>query len=113
MNTKRIFITPLISSIAVAALVILGVNNAILTPALADGNGNDHLGKYHSLKSLAKAIDNNNFDDDNIKLSSFKHSDAYKDADHDEKACIKDAYENGNNLADYEILHCAHGSNGY
>jgi hypothetical protein len=113
MNTKRIFISPIIASIAVAALVTLGVNNAILTPAWADGNGDDHIGKYNSLKSLAKAIDDNKFDDDHIKLSSFKHSDAYKDADHDEKDCIKDAYENGNNLADYEILDCAHGSNGY
>lgn len=112
MNTKRIFITPIIASIAVAALVTLGVNNSILTPAWADGNG-DHIGKYHSLKSLAKAIDDNKFDDDHIKLSSFKHSDAYKDADHDEKNCIKDAYENGQNLADYEILDCADGSGGY
>jgi len=113
MNTKRIFITPIIASIAVAALVTLGVNNSILTPAWADGNDNDHIGKYNSLKSLAKAIDDNKFDDDHIKLISFKHSDAYKDADHDEKECIKDAYEDGQNLADYEILDCAHGSDGY
>jgi hypothetical protein len=113
MNAKRIFITPLIASIAVAALVTLGINNAILTPAWADGNGDDHIGKYHSLKSLAKAIDDNKFDDNHIKLSSFKHSDAYKDADHDEKDCIKDAAELGNNLADYEILDCANGSHGY
>ncbi|HZE76918.1 MAG TPA: hypothetical protein VE089_00050 [Nitrososphaeraceae archaeon] len=113
MNAKRIFITPVIASIAVAALVTLGVNNSILTPAWADGNGNDHIDKYHSLKSLAKAIDDNKFDDDHIKLSSFKHSDAYKDADHDERDCIKDAYENGQNLADYEILDCADGSGGY
>ena len=68
------------------------------------------------MKRLAKAIDNGNFDDDHIKLSSFKHTSAYKDADHDEKDCIKDAYENGQNLADYEILDCAdgsHGSDGY
>ena len=100
---------------SIAGLMATGGTGNIFVSnsAWADDDNNDHIGKYHSLKSLANAIDDGKFDDNNINFGHFKHTGAWKDADHDERDCIKDAAHLGDNLADYEILDCAHGSHGY
>src|ERR671938_953976 len=113
MNNKKMLASLVTASIAGLMVAVSSGNSLISNTAWADDDDNDHIGKYHSLKRLANAIDDGKFDDNHIKFSDFKHTSAWKDADNDERDCIKDAAHLGDNLADYEILECAHGSHGY
>lgn len=66
----------------------------------------DNFKQYGSIKKLANAIDDGNFDDDSVNFKSLKSWSGYKKADGEIKDCIDDKHDLGNNLGDYEILKC-------
>lgn len=77
--------------------------SSLLTSVIASGS---NFKKYGNINKLTNAIDNGNFDDDNINFGSLKSWSGYQNADDEIQDCIKDKNNLGNNLADYEILKC-------
>jgi hypothetical protein len=75
-------------------------------PKVIAADDEDNLGKYHTLAQLSAAIDEQEFDDDDINFDEFKNSTIFRTTSIPMQECIKDADELGNNLADYEIYDC-------
>lgn len=75
-----------------------------LTPVSADNE--DDLKEYKDLEDLYYAIDDNEFDDDNINWKDFKNSHVYENSTKEMQKCIQKAENLGDNLADYEIYDC-------
>jgi len=73
-----------------------------------DNNPNDNLEKWcnQSLKECARNIDDMNYKDGDIDFKHFKQLAAWKTADEDEKFCIVESADLGNNLATYEVMKC-------
>ena len=61
---------------------------------------------FDTMKELVNAIRDGEKDDNNINWEKFQTSDIYQDEDKNTRDCIKLAHKIGNNLGDYEIVHC-------
>ncbi|MGI8720359.1 MAG: hypothetical protein ACR2KF_07525 [Nitrososphaeraceae archaeon] len=61
---------------------------------------------FDNMKDLVVAIRNGEKNDNNINWEKFQDSDIYQNEDKNSKECIQLAHKIGNNLGDYEIVHC-------
>ena len=61
---------------------------------------------FDNMKDFVSAIRNREINDDSINWEKFQTSDVYQDENKDTRDCIKLAHKVGNNLGDYEIVHC-------
>ena len=61
---------------------------------------------FNNMKELVAAIRNGEKNDDNINWEKFQDSGIYQNEDKDSKECLQLAHKIGNNLGDYEIVHC-------
>src|SRR6186713_2751154 len=61
---------------------------------------------FNNMKDLVAAIRNGEKNDDNINWEKFQDSGIYQNEDKDSKECLQLAHKIGNNLGDYEIVHC-------
>ncbi len=61
---------------------------------------------FDNMKDLVAAIRNGEKNDNNINWEKFQNSDIYQNEDEDSKECLQLAHKIGNNLGDYEIVHC-------
>jgi hypothetical protein len=68
---------------------------------------------YNDLKDLVHSIKNHVVDSDDITLTTFQDSGAYKGADQATQKCIDLAGKIGGKLGDQEIVHCSEDSNFY
>ena len=59
-----------------------------------------------NMKDLVAAIRSGEKNDNNINWEKFQDSDIYQNEDKDSKECLQLAHKIGNNLGDYEIVHC-------
>lgn len=66
---------------------------------------------YDDLSRLVVDIKSNDLDADDISLHDFQNSGAYKAADEQTQACIDLGGKVGNNLGDYELVHCSEDPN--
>ena len=75
-------------------------------------NNNSTFGKqaiwrdFDNMKDLVAAIKSGEKNDDNINWEKFQDSDIFKKEDKESKECLQFAHKVGNNLGDYEIVHC-------
>ena len=75
-------------------------------------NNNNTFGKqaiwrdFNNMKELVAAIRNGEKNDNNINWEKFQDSGIYQNEDKDSKECLQLAHKIGNNLGDYEIVHC-------
>jgi hypothetical protein len=99
---KAILVLAVLATIL--ASLTLSIDRSVLKVIAADDE--DNLGKYHTLVQLSAAIDEQEFDDDDINFDDFKNSTIFRTTSIQMQECIKDADELGNNLADYEIYEC-------
>jgi hypothetical protein len=58
------------------------------------------------MKDLVAAIRSGEKNDNNINWEKFQDSDIYQNEGKDSKECLQLAHKIGNNLGDYEIVHC-------
>lgn len=97
----------IISGTEIVAVLILIVAIMTATTAFVFVHGaTDNFKKYSSIKKLSDAVDNGNFDDDNINYKSFKAWHGYQDASSKVQHCLDKKHSLGNNLGDYEIYDC-------
>ena len=61
---------------------------------------------FNNMKDLVAAIRNGEKNDNNINWEKFQDSGIYQNEDKDSKECLQLAHKIGNNLGDYEIVHC-------
>src|SRR6187401_2746244 len=61
---------------------------------------------FNNMKELVAAIRNGEKNDNNINWEKFQDSGIYQNEDKDSTACLQLAHKIGNNLGDYEIVHC-------
>jgi len=61
---------------------------------------------FDNMKDLVAAIRSGEKNDNNINWEKFEDSDIYQNEDTDSKECLQLAHKIGNNLGDYEIVHC-------
>ena len=61
---------------------------------------------FDNMKDLVAAIRSGEKNDNNINWEKFQDSDIYQNEDKDSKECLQLAHKIGNNLGDYEIVHC-------
>ena len=61
---------------------------------------------FDNMKDFVTAIRNGEKNDNNINWKKFQDSDIYQNEDKDSKKCLQLAHKIGNNLGDYEIVHC-------
>jgi hypothetical protein len=61
---------------------------------------------FDNMKDLVAAIRSGEKNDNNINWEKFQDSDMYQNEDKDSKECLQLAHKIGNNLGDYEIVHC-------
>ena len=61
---------------------------------------------FDNMKDLVAAIRSGEKNDNNINWEKFQDSDIYQNEDTDSKECLQLAHKIGNNLGDYEIVHC-------
>jgi len=66
---------------------------------------------YDDLSRLVVDIKSNDLDADDISLQDFQNSGAYKASDEQTQACIDLGGKVGNNLGDYEQVHCSEDPN--
>src|SRR6187397_876708 len=66
---------------------------------------------FNNMKDLVAAIRNGEKNDDNINWEKFQDSGIYQNEDKDSKECLQLAHKIGNNLGDYEIVHCFRNEN--
>ena len=59
-----------------------------------------------NMKDLVAAIRSGEKNDNNINWEKFQDSDIYQNENKDSKECLQLAHKIGNNLGDYEIVHC-------
>src|SRR6476619_6436524 len=72
-----------------------------------------HAVDYNDLKELVHNIRNHVVNSNNIALSDFQNSGAYKGADAQTQKCIDLAGKIGKNLGDQEIVHCSEDASFY
>jgi hypothetical protein len=61
---------------------------------------------FDNMKDLVAAIRSGEKNDNNINWEKFQDSDIYRNENKDSKECLQLAHKIGNNLGDYEIVHC-------
>jgi hypothetical protein len=61
---------------------------------------------FDNIKDLVAAIRSGEKNDNNINWEKFQDSDIYQNENKDSKECLQLAHKIGNNLGDYEIVHC-------
>src|SRR6187455_1361254 len=61
---------------------------------------------FNNMKELVAAIRSGEKNDNNINWEKFQDSGIYQNEDKDSKECLQLAHKIGNNLGDYEIVHC-------
>ncbi len=61
---------------------------------------------FDNMKDLVAAIRSGEKNDNNINWEKFQDSDIYQNENKDSKECLQLAHKIGNNLGDYEIVHC-------
>src|SRR6188508_3217775 len=61
---------------------------------------------FDNMKDLVAAIRSGEKNDNNINWEKFQDSGIYQNEDKDSKECLQLAHKIGNNLGDYEIVHC-------
>ena len=61
---------------------------------------------FDNMKDLVAAIRSGEKNDNNINWEKFQDSDIYQNENKDSKECLELAHKIGNNLGDYEIVHC-------
>lgn len=61
---------------------------------------------FDNMKDLVAAIRSGEKNDNNINWEKFQDSDIFQNEDTDSKECLQLAHKIGNNLGDYEIVHC-------
>jgi hypothetical protein len=61
---------------------------------------------FDNMKDLVATIRSGEKNDNNINWEKFQDSDIYQNEDKDSKECLQLAHKIGNNLGDYEIVHC-------
>ena len=66
---------------------------------------------FDNMKDLVAAIKSGEKNDDNINWEKFQDSGIYQNEDKDSKECLQLAHKIGNNLGDYEIVHCFRDAN--
>ena len=66
---------------------------------------------FDNMKDLVAAIRSGEKNDNNINWEKFQDSDIYQNEDKDSKECLQLAHKIGNNLGDYEIVHCFRNEN--
>ena len=73
-----------------------------------DNKPNDNLNQHCSenLKKCAKSIDDMKYRDGDVSFEQFKKTNAWKTADEEQKVCILESADLGDNLATYEIQKC-------
>ena len=75
-------------------------------------NNNSTFGKqaiwrdFDNMKDLVVAIRSGEKNDNNINWEKFQDSAIFKKEDKESKECLQFAHKVGNNLGDYEIVHC-------
>jgi len=66
---------------------------------------------FDNMKDLVAAIRSGEKNDNNINWEKFQDSGIYQNEDKDSKECLQLAHKIGNNLGDYEIVHCFRNEN--
>lgn len=66
---------------------------------------------YDTMGEMVKDIKNGVKDDDNVDYNKFRNSTVYKNATEDVRSCIDLANKVGEELGDYEIVHCFENTN--
>jgi len=66
---------------------------------------------FDNMKDLVAAIRSGEKNDNNINWEKFQDSGIYQNEDKDSKECLQLAHKIGNNLGDYEIVHCFRDAN--
>jgi hypothetical protein len=103
MKVQAILILAILATIL--SSLTLSIDRSPIPKVIAEDD-EENVGKYHTLAQLSAAIDEQEFDDDDINFDDFKNSTIFRTTSIRMQECIKDANELGNNLADYEIYDC-------
>ena len=98
-NNDSSKISLLLGTIIVFGIIVLVNNNNIYARQAIWRD-------FDNMKDFVSAIRNREINDDSINWKKFQTSDVYQDENKDTRDCIKLAHKVGNNLGDYEIVHC-------
>jgi hypothetical protein len=94
----------LVLTIGISLTLGTGSWKQFYNPVAADNE--DDLKKYKDLEDLYDAIDDYEFDDDNIDWKDFKNSQIFENSTKQTQKCMEKAEHLGDNLADYELYDC-------
>jgi len=106
MNKKQPITILIVGTIIAVGALLIGTNTVIYAEK-------DIWKGKDTMQELVNAIDKCKVNDDNMNWKKFEGSTIYKQEDRDTKKCISERQDLGNNLADYEILHCFHDDDYY
>ncbi|HMG38079.1 MAG TPA: hypothetical protein VK566_02755 [Nitrososphaeraceae archaeon] len=103
-NSPSLRISLILGTIIMIGTIVLVNNNSIYAKQ-AIWRDSDNM------KDLVAAIRSGEKNDNNINWEKFQDSDIYQNEDKDSKECLQLAHKIGNNLGDYEIVHCFRDAN--
>ncbi|MDW0192497.1 MAG: hypothetical protein QOC37_11260 [Nitrososphaeraceae archaeon] len=98
-NSPSLKISLILGTIIMIGTIVLFNNNSIYAKQAIWRD-------FDNMKDLVAAIRSGEKNDNNINWEKFQDSDIYQNEDKDSKECLQLAHKIGNNLGDYEIVHC-------
>ena len=98
-NSPSLRISLILGTIIMIGTIVLVNNNSIYAKQAIWRD-------FDNMKDLVAAIRSGEKNDNNINWEKFQDSDIYQNEDTDSKECLQLAHKIGNNLGDYEIVHC-------
>ncbi|MGB8573966.1 MAG: hypothetical protein WCD19_05865, partial [Nitrososphaeraceae archaeon] len=98
-NSPSLKISLILGTIIMVGTIVLFNNNSIYAKQAIWRD-------FDNMKDLVTAIRNGEKNDNNVNWEKFQDSDIYQNEDKDSKECLQLAHKIGNNLGDYEIVHC-------
>ena len=98
-NSPSLKISLILGTIIMIGTIVLFNNNSIYAKQAIWRD-------FNNMKELVAAIRNGEKNDNNINWEKFQDSGIYQNEDKDSKECLQLAHKIGNNLGDYEIVHC-------
>ncbi|MDP9305530.1 MAG: hypothetical protein M3O68_04215 [Thermoproteota archaeon] len=98
-NSPSLKISLILGTIIMIGTIVLVNNNSIYAKQAIWRD-------FDNMKDLVAAIRSGEKNDNNINWEKFQDSDIYQNENKDSKECLQLAHKIGNNLGDYEIVHC-------
>ncbi|MDW3620867.1 MAG: hypothetical protein QOK51_01930 [Nitrososphaeraceae archaeon] len=98
-NSPSLKISLILGTIIMIGTIVLFNNNSIYAKQAIWRD-------FDNMKDLVAAIRSGEKNDNNINWEKFQDSDIFQNEDTDSKECLQLAHKIGNNLGDYEIVHC-------